>query len=78
MIFRRSKKTVKKGMGGMDKLVTGIIIWGAAASIFGLSRTKKWRKFWEKAIDSGEQTAKKWITIFGKVTVKLLDLFQKK
>jgi len=35
----------------MDKLVTGIIIGSAAASIFWLSRTKKWKKIWEKIAD---------------------------
>ena len=34
------KKKVKK----IDKLVTGIIIGSAIASIFGLSKTKKWQK----------------------------------
>lgn len=78
MIFRRSKKTVKKWMWGMDKLVTGIIIWGAAASIFGLSRTKKWKRFWSRAANMGEDTAKKWINIFGKTVVKCIDFFWKK
>ena len=35
-----AKKKVKK----IDKLVTGIIIWTAVASIFGLSKTKKWQE----------------------------------
>lgn len=48
MIFRRSKKTVKKSVSSMDKLITGIVIGGAAASIFGLSRTKKGKKISEK------------------------------
>lgn len=78
MIFRRSKKTVKKSMWGMDKLITGIIIGWAAASIFGLSRTKKWRKFWEKVADNSEECAKKWISLFWKITVKVLSLFEKK
>lgn len=34
------KKKVKK----IDKLVTGVIIWTAVASIFGLSKTKKWKE----------------------------------
>ena len=34
------KKKAKK----IDKLVTGIIIWTAVASIFGLSKTKKWQE----------------------------------
>lgn len=78
MIFRRSKKTVKNSIWGMDKLVTGIIIGWAAASIFGLSRTKKWQKLWKRAAQSGEQAAKKWISLFGKITVKCLDFIGKK
>jgi len=34
------KKKAKK----IDNLVTGIIIWSAVASIFGLSKTKKWKE----------------------------------
>lgn len=34
------KKKVKK----IDNLVTGLIIWTAVASIFGLSKTKKWKE----------------------------------
>ena len=34
------KKKVKK----IDKLVTGVIIGSAIASIFGLSKTKKWQE----------------------------------
>lgn len=78
MIFRKSKKTVKKGMWGMDKLVTGIIVGGAAASIFGLSRTKKWKKIWIQAYDRTSNCTKKSVTLFGKVTVKLISIFQKK
>ncbi len=78
MIFRRSKKTVKKGMWTVDKLVTGIIIGGAAASIFGLSRTKKWKKFWSKTLDTTEKCAKTGVNTFWKITVKLISIFQKK
>jgi len=65
-------------MWWMDKLVTGIIIGGAAASIFGLSRTKKWKRFWAKALDTTAECGKTWVTVFGKITVKLISLFQKK
>lgn len=78
MIFRKSKKTVKKSMGWMDKLITGIIISGAAASIFGLSRTKKWRNFWKKVLNTWEKFWKKSINIFGKVTVHILEKISKK
>jgi len=35
-----AKKKAKK----IDNLVTGLIIWTAVASIFGLSKTKKWKE----------------------------------
>lgn len=40
MFGKKKEKTTKK----IDKLVTGIIIGWAVASIFGLSRTKKWQE----------------------------------
>ena len=78
MIFKKSKKTVKKSMGTVDKLVTGIIIGGAAASIFGLSQTKKWKKFWSRTFDSSWEYAKKGVNMFWKITVKIISFFQKK
>jgi len=78
MIFRKSKKTVKQGIGGMDKLITGIIIGWAAASIFWFSRTKKGKKFWERTLDAGTDIAKKWVGIFGKISVKFLSFLNKK
>ena len=48
MIFRKSTKEVNKGVKKMDSIVTGIIIGSAAASIFGLSRTKKGKKITER------------------------------
>lgn len=77
MIFRRSKKTVTKSMWKMDKLITGIVIWWAAAGVFGLSRTKKWRKFWEKSIVKSESFAKKWVSIFWKATARIISFFSK-
>lgn len=78
MIFRRSKKTVKKWAYTVDKLVTGIIIGWAAASIFGLSRTKKWKKLWARVFDTSSKCAKTGVRTFWKVTVKFISLFQKK
>ena len=34
----------KKKVKNIDKLVTGVIIGSAIASIFGLSKTKKWKE----------------------------------
>lgn len=78
MIFRRSKKTVKKNMWRMDRLVTGIVIWWAAAGIFGLSRTKKGKKVWEKSLSKWEVYAKKGVSIFWKVTAGIISFFSKK
>lgn len=78
MIFRRSKKTVKKSMWTVDKLVTGIVIGWAAAGIFGLSRTQKWKNIWKKWIINSEKYAKKWVSIFGQVTAGIISFFSKK
>jgi hypothetical protein len=78
MIFWWWKKTIKKSIGGMDKLITWIIVWGAAASIFGLSRTKKWKKMNEKITDLWISLGKKSIHWFGKITVGILKIFSKK
>ena len=78
MIFRRSKKTVKKSMWTVDKLVTGIVIGWAAAGIFGLSRTQKWKRFWKKWVSKWEFYAKKWVSIFGKTTAGIISFFSKK
>lgn len=74
MIFRKSTKTVSKNMSRVDKLVTGIIITWAAASIFGVSRTKKWKTVTQTI----KSYTKKWINIFGKTTVRVLSLFHRK
>lgn len=78
MIFRRSKKTVKKSMWKMDKLVTGIVIWWAAAGIFGLSRSRKWKKIWEKWVSNWEVYAKKWVSLLGRATAGIISFFSKK
>lgn len=62
----------------MDKIVTGIIVGGAAASIFGLSRTKKWKRFTQKIMDTWEKCTRAGISIFWKMTLEFLSWFQKK
>lgn len=78
MIFRKSKKEVNKWVKKMDSIVTGIIIWGAAASIFGLSRTKKGKKITEKLFSFWEKKAKEGYSFFGKVVARTIDFFIKK
>lgn len=78
MIFRRSRKKVKDGIGGMDKLITGMIIGGAAASIFGLSRTPKGKKLTAEYSSGARQVSKKCIRGFGRFTAKCVSFFEKK
>ncbi len=63
------KKKVKK----IDNLVTGLIIWTAIASIFGLSKTTKW-----KEVTNGISKKSKWLlwktyTVFWKAMSKILS-----
>jgi len=63
------KKKVKK----IDNLVTGLIIWTAVASIFGLSKTKKW-----KEVTNEISKKSKWVFwnlywIFWKVMSKIVS-----
>lgn len=68
------RKKAKKNIKNMDKIVTGIIIWSAVASIFGISKTKKWQEVMQ-------QTAKKSRSgkaLVWKVLVWVLRIFSKK
>jgi hypothetical protein len=77
MIFRRSKKTVSKNISKVDRLITGIIITWAAASIVWLSRTQKGKKLSEKIFGNSENILKSSLSFIGKTSVKLIALFQK-
>lgn len=78
MIFRKSKKTVKKSMWNMDKIITWIIVGWAAASIFSLSRTKKGKKVSKSVLETWSNYGKKAVTIFGELMVKSISAFKKK
>lgn len=78
MFFRKSKKEVGKSVSKIDKIVTGMIVWGAAASIFGLSRTKKWKNISAKVFSLWEKWAKQGYSFFGKIVARTVDFFTKK
>lgn len=78
MIFRRGKKTVKRSMTTVDKLVTGVIVTGAAASIFWLSRTKKGRSITQKILSGGKNVGQKGVELFWKATIGIIDLIKNK
>jgi len=78
MIFRKSKKEVEKSMKRMDSLVTGLIVWGAVASIFGLSRTKKWKKITSKILATSKTGFKYGYAMFWKTLAETVSFFFKK
>lgn len=79
MIFRKSKKNVQKSVKKMDSLVTGLIVGWAAASIFGLSRTKKGKKITSRIFASWKNILQSGYSIFGKTLAETVSfLFKKK
>ncbi len=78
MVFRKSREKVDKSVGKMDKIVTGIILWAAVASIFGLWKTKKWQELTGIVYEQSKTGAKKWIWIFWKLLVLFVSIFSKK
>lgn len=78
MIFRKGRKEVKKWVRKMDGIVTGLIIGGAAASIFGLSRTPKWKKITGRLFDLWKDTARYGYAFFGRSIAHTISFFFKK
>lgn len=72
------KKKVDDHVKKFDKLITWLIIWGAVASMIGLSKTDKWKKVTENVKEESSNIAKKWYTFFWKVLVWALNIFNKK
>lgn len=71
-------KWLKKQVKKVDKLVTGMILWWAIASLFWVaSKTKKWKEVTSKVSDIWKNQAKKWISLFWKGLVKIIDLLDK-
>jgi len=74
MFGKKKEKTTKK----IDKLVTGIIIGWAVASIFGLSRTKKWQEV-THTIEKKSKWVFGWLYgLFGKWMSKAVKSVKKK
>jgi hypothetical protein len=77
VIFRKKDK-LWKGAKKIDKLVTGIIIGWAVASMVGLSKTNKGKKIQENISSEWTKIAKKSYSLFGQWIVKVLSVFNKK
>lgn len=76
MFFK--KKKAEKSKSTVDKLVTGIIIGGAVASMVGLSKTNKWKEITKKVQEQSSNVAKKGFSLLGKSMVWVLSIFNKK
>jgi len=78
MIFRKSRKKVDTSVKKVDSIVTWLIIGGAAASIFGISRTKKWKKLTSKAISFWKKGARRGYSLFWKTLARTISFFTQK
>ncbi len=76
MVLR--KKGLKKQAKKFDKLITTIIIWGAIASIFWASRTKKGKKLTSRIWTWIKSIFKKWFDFTWRTVVSIVNFFSKK
>ena len=72
------KNRVKDWAKKVDKMVTGLIVWTAVASMIWLSRTKKWKEVTAKMSNSMKSWYKKSKSVFGTCLVKIINFFKKK
>jgi len=77
-MFFRKKEKIEKHAKKFDKLITGIIIGWAVASMIGLSKTEKWKEITENIKKEWVVVAKKWYSIFWKCLVGVVKFFNKK
>ncbi len=62
-------KKIEKHAKNIDKLITGLIFWTTVAGwVYGISKTKKWKKLFSKILDKSQKEVKK---------VKKLQLWKK-
>ena len=78
MVFRRTQKKAKKWFLSFDKMITGIIVWWAAASIFWLSKTEKWKKILTQTKYQSMSFSKIFLRWFGRFSVAFINIFSKK
>lgn len=77
-MFFRKKEKIEKHAKKIDKLITGIIIGWAVASMIGLSKTEKWKEITENIKKEWTTIAKKWYSVFWKCLVGVVKFFNKK
>lgn len=77
-MFFNKKDKIKKQAHNIDKLVTGLIIGWAVASIIWLSKRKKKESITQNITNEWSKIAKKWVSFFGKILVWIVKIFSKK
>lgn len=78
MAFKKSREEVNKHVSKMDKIVTGIILWAAVASMLWLARTKKWQEVTQYVRTQGQSKTRRWVSFFGKMLAHFVSIFSKK
>jgi hypothetical protein len=79
MEFWKSKKDKKSNpVNKIDAIVTSLIIGGAVASIFWLSKTKWWKKITRLVLNESKNTVKSSYSFFWKIIAWFVSLFNKK
>lgn len=80
-MFSKNKK-INSWVNKVDKIVTGIIIGSAIASIFWLSQTKKWKEISNdlktKISPTVKKTSNSIIYLFWKIIAFVVYIFSKK
>ena len=77
-MFFQKKDNIKHHVRKIDKLVTGLIIGSAIASMIGLSRTNKWKEIKDNITTEGSNIVKKGYRLFWKILFKIISIFSKK
>lgn len=78
MFWKAKEKENNNSKSTVDKLVTGMIIWWAVASMVWLSQTNKWKKITHTIKESWTGAAKKSFSLLGKSMVWVISIFNKK
>lgn len=78
MLFKKGKKEVKKTAKKMDSIVTWLIVGWAVVSIFGLSKTKKWKKVGGEIFKTSKKTVRVWYSVFWRIMADTISFITKK
>lgn len=77
MLFRKKKK-LQEWARKFDKLITGLILGGAVASMIWLSKTDKWKKITQNLTTETKSVTRSGMSFLGKILVGTLRVFDSK